>query len=296
MSSRLRPKNSEINGIFGNAIPIPEQDDPPVIIRQTLPKPKQEPVKRVPHSAKHECTCGLKEKLAKVQHAEKEARGKIESLIRKCEELKADLEQNIVDGEKALKATVEEYKNELKTYEQKLKTANANHEQFKQNHENCESTIEGLKSEIESLKRKHAEEIENLKKDFESQLNAVKKDRDEQIQLREDKITKMKTQIADKLTGNSSERQKQIDDLLKEMSKLQEEHEVLKSKLRSYAQSRNVKNVCDNCTTSNAKLKVLEERLKEREVLVTELKGMCEKFDKQLRQNDHLGTVVNRLK
>ncbi|CAG2204224.1 unnamed protein product [Mytilus edulis] len=108
--------------------------------------------------------------------------------------------------------------------------------------------------------------------------------KDKELALRDEKLNRLKKQMADALKGNSWERQQQLEELTKELARLQEECDTLRMKLKSFKS----KGSCPNCSDSNGKLERLFIECKDKDKTIKDLKILVTKFEKQLNQQDAL--------
>ncbi|RMZ95894.1 J domain-containing -like protein [Brachionus plicatilis] len=104
------------------------------------------------------------------------------------------------------------------------------------------------------------------------------------MKIKEEKLENLKKQIAGAFKDNSWERQLQIDELTKELKRVQEESELIKFKL---------KDSCDNCESMHQKLEERTLNLREKDNLVNELVNLMKKFQNQLNFNEELIKIVN---
>ncbi|GFO15082.1 grip and coiled-coil domain-containing protein 2-like [Plakobranchus ocellatus] len=102
---------------------------------------------------------------------------------------------------------------------------------------------------------------------LEKRLSDITAEKDAQIADRDQKLSRLKSQMADALKGNSWERQQQLEELTKELSRIQEESDLLRMKIKSLSKNK---------------------QLKEKDGTISELKSLCGKFETQLTTQDKL--------
>nr|XP_022344710.1 uncharacterized protein LOC111137529 [Crassostrea virginica] len=138
---------------------------------------------------------------------------------------------------------------------------------------------------MEQLRKENKEQAEKLRKELEEKILEITTSKDQEIKIRDEKLTRLKNQMADALKGNSWERQQQLEELTKELSRIQEECDALRMKLKA---SKSKGGSCPNCQDMTTKLEKFSVSIKDKDLTIKELKSLCTKFEKQLTQQDHL--------
>lgn len=144
---------------------------------------------------------------------------------------------------------------------------------------NGNETIENLKKEVERLKSENMEELK-LKKQ-------LKDDHFAEIKKKDEKLSVLKKQIALSFKDNSWERQLQIDDLTKELKRVQEECVIYKQRLKDS------KNGCKNCSVLSQKLEEKTVLAKYREKQLEDLVMIVKKFQTHSNLEKDLISLVN---
>ncbi|XP_064172956.1 uncharacterized protein LOC135244531 isoform X3 [Anguilla rostrata] len=126
----------------------------------------------------------------------------------------------------------------------------------------------------------HNQTLANLKTEMES----------ERILL-EEKIGKLKQNMADGIQEKSRNRQKQLQEVQKENATLRGEIAALESQLKR----QKAPEVCTNCQSLEMAVEEKALQLIEREKTVEELQRFCRKFCKQLTQQDRLLALMSEL-
>ncbi|KAJ8402677.1 hypothetical protein AAFF_G00363490 [Aldrovandia affinis] len=133
---------------------------------------------------------------------------------------------------------------------------------------------------VRELKLQHNQTLANLKTEMES----------ERILL-EERICKLKQNVAGVLHEKSRERQKQLQELHKENTILKGEIAVLQSQLKI----QNTPEMCADCQSLELVVEAKALQLIEREKTVEELQRFCRKFCKQLTQQGRWLVLMNDL-
>merc|ERR1719494_1196343 len=176
---------------------------------------------------------------------------------------------------------------ERKTLQERLLKAEESHA----------SEMKALKEEhglvLLELQRKHTEERENDQQTFELKLAEKDKHHEDAIKDREGKIENLKNQIAGLLQNSSQERQEMINELVKELERVSDECNEVKSSLRNLKTSNTD---CQKCKYYEAKIEALEKDLKLKSNACDDLMRVCSKMEKQLSQQDELLGIWKRVK
>ncbi|KAJ7387314.1 Short transient receptor putative channel 2-like [Desmophyllum pertusum] len=122
--------------------------------------------------------------------------------------------------------------------------------------------------------------------DFDHELQELKALHLKELTERDGKMKILKMHMADALGDNSRERQLQLEELTKELRRVTDETDVLKSKLQSMKSSNQGK--CPNCFVMERQLQSKIVELRDKEVVTIEMQQLCAKMEKQLVQQDEL--------
>ncbi|XP_067672021.1 kinesin-like protein KIF3A [Haliotis asinina] len=220
----------------------------------------------------------LKDALAR----EKELKLTIADLERIIEELRALLalrDQEIVDLQDKIRIQGEEHKAVL----QKEKSKHADTQALL---EETRSELEDEQNRVDAIRKDMSRKLSEQKTELEKKYAEMLSEKDKEISIRDVKLNRLKQQMADALKGNSWERQQQLEELTKELARIQDEADLLRMKLKAYA--KNKTGSCSNCPDMMAKLDRAHLMVKDRDHTVKELKAMCSKMEKQLTQQDQL--------
>ncbi|KAK6967986.1 coiled-coil domain-containing protein 27 [Biomphalaria glabrata] len=122
---------------------------------------------------------------------------------------------------------------QLKDQEEYLKNELMNEKQF---HLSTQMCLEDAKKEMQQIKESLVQKLEDQKEEMNKQIRTLElslTEKDSIISDREQKLTKLKTQMADALKGNSWERQQQLEELTKELARIQKEYDTLQMKYKT---------------------------------------------------------------
>ncbi|RMX51687.1 hypothetical protein pdam_00008127 [Pocillopora damicornis] len=207
---------------------------------------------------------------------------KILSLQKLIEQLRAEIK------EKTHKITEleEKLKSQEADFEEKINKVKAIISEKEKELNEKTKVIKNKDLAINELKDSFQKEKEDITKQYELELNKLKEQHLQELTERDGKMKILKMHMADALKDNSRERQVQLEELTKELKRVTEETDVLKSKLQSMKSSNQGK--CPNCFVMERQLqsKILE--LRDKEVVTIEMQQLCAKMEQQLVQQDQL--------
>ncbi|KAJ7387321.1 hypothetical protein OS493_004306 [Desmophyllum pertusum] len=223
---------------------------------------------------------------------------KILSLQKLIEQLRAEIKEKagtITELEEKLKAQAAEFEDQIK----KLKAIITEREK---EIEEKKKIVKSKDLEINEMKDSFEKEKEEMKKEFDHELQELKAQHLKELTERDGKMKILKMHMADALGDNSRERQLQLEELTKELRRVTDETDVLKSKLQSMKSSNQGK--CPNCFVMERQLQSKIVELRDKEVVTIEMQQLCAKMEKQLVQQDELlrqwaknkGKPVSRVK
>ncbi|KAK2168634.1 hypothetical protein LSH36_15g05012 [Paralvinella palmiformis] len=219
----------------------------------------------------------------------REARSREEKLKQQVAQLQKiinELQKEITGKDKH----IQDLHNQIAEQEQKYKELYENelrlHEETRIELETVRVELDTAKSTITDMQQKHVQEIKELTSLMEDRLEKLGKEKDHEIALRDEKLTKLKKQMADALKGNSWERQQQLEELTKELTRVQDEADNLRLKLKLIEKSRKNSNDCSNCEVLQNQLASSQKHMKEKENTIKDLKELCAKHEKQISQQE----------
>lgn len=128
-----------------------------------------------------------------------------------------------------LKATIAQKDEELKAANQKI-------EELTTGYNAMERAYKGAQEEIESLKDKLARRVQRVDDMFlahQKELASIKLEHQKELSARDEKLELLKSQLEKTMDEKSWERQKQLDELSRELGRVTEETETLKAALRT---------------------------------------------------------------
>ncbi|KAL5015953.1 hypothetical protein ScPMuIL_005542 [Solemya velum] len=269
--------DTRMRGIHGNAMSVPpakEKEDRP---KQSLKSANSDSGS----STKSQDLTDRKE-LQQAKTRERELKQQVESLQKQIEELKSQLsdkEQIISDLQDKINKQESHYK---KLYEKEQE----DHSETKKKIDELEKLLAGTRMEVSRLKEKNEVMLNHLRKEMEERITEITKQKDKEIAVKDEKLNRLKQQMAEALKGNSWERQQQLEELTKELARIQEEADALRLKLKAFKNSKTKS--CQNCEDSTSRLEKAIESIRERDSTIQELKVLTVKFEKQLEQQDLL--------
>jgi len=155
-----------------------------------------------------------------------------------------------------------------------------------------EAVLREKQEEHDRYELRLTEERESMTKEFDLKFNSLKEEYEKQINAKDEKLKIMKKQIAEALTGSSLERQQQIEELLKELKRVSDEADAVKSALKSIKMKGN----CGKCAVYEKKCRELQEQLKSKDASFNELMRISSKMEKQISQQEELFAIWNKLK
>lgn len=245
-------------------------------VKTTPPLPKQEI--RTFSSAQ----LNSKDKIIERDKEIEKLKLKILSLQKLIEQLRAEIKEK--------SGTISELEEKLKTqaayFEEQINKLKAIIKEKENETDELQKTVTSKHLEINGIKETFSKEKEEMKKQFDHELEELKALHLKELADRDGKIKMMKMHMADALKDNSRERQLQLEELTKELKRVTEETDVLKSKLQSMKSTN--QGQCPNCFVMEKQLQAKITELRDKEVVTIEMQRLCSKMEKQLVQQDEL--------
>ncbi|CAH1801360.1 unnamed protein product [Owenia fusiformis] len=293
-------QNGEPNltgGIHGNAMTVPpkspEKEPEKIIVNNNrkAPSPRRPITSKSDESNKSDDSID-KKKIKVVQEKSdkelKDALAKEKSLKQKVSSLQKiidELKNDVATKDQIIEHNTNTHANEITNYKDLLEKEKTSHAETKKKLSTSKLTVTERDATIAKLREENAKQLEELRTKLSEDVQAVKDEMDKEIAVRETKLAKMKRQIADALMGNSQERQQQLEELTKELSRLQEEADMLRAKLKQKSKSNGP---CPNCDELTKERDSINKVAKSKDETIKELNSLCAKFEKQLIQQDEL--------
>ncbi|XP_063297479.1 uncharacterized protein LOC134585929 isoform X2 [Pelobates fuscus] len=159
------------------------------------------------------------------------------------------------------------------------------HKTTRQNLETARSLVEEKEQLLKESKIQYEKATQELTNQYEERVTSVMEESQQQVYIRDEKISKLKHQISELFKEKSWEHQQQIEDCQKEVAQLTEEIQLLRLQLKKQSTS---KKECEQCKSL---LSVLEDRnlkLKLKNRTIEELHSICQRFEKQLKEQEKL--------
>ena len=126
-----------------------------------------------------------------------------------------------------------------------------------------------------------------------NQLNQIKDSHIKEINEKDVVIENLRGKVAKTFNNSSKERQAQIDELIKELKRVSDEAEYVKSALRKLKSSNKD---CSRCNLYQEKFKEVSLELTRKDDICKDLYLVCSKMEKQLSEKDDLMKRWNTVK
>ncbi|XP_068088508.1 cytoskeletal protein Sojo-like [Hyperolius riggenbachi] len=208
--------------------------------------------------------------LSKIEALEKENLF-LRSSLRQKEDMVAELNKSIKNKTMQFARDIELEVNSHKTTRQLLERS------------------QGLVEEKEQLLQERILHYEHVSRELQSQyeetLASLREQSKTEIAARDEKIDKLKHQISELFKDKSWEHQKQMEELQKEMTRLAEEAQLLRTQLK---RERISKQECDKCKAKMAALEDIKVQLKLKNRTIDELQSLCQRFENQLQEQEKI--------
>ncbi|XP_071945206.1 uncharacterized protein [Antedon mediterranea] len=236
-----------------------------------------------PHTSRSEPNQKLQDDLREYQNRERQHKNRIQSLQKLNEQFKSEIaeKQEELDALRIkLNESVSQEEHYRVLYEKEKKT----HQTTKLELEKAKLSVTEKAKSIVELKSLHELNLNEMNAKYKTELNELETSKNKEISDREDKIKKLKLQMGSILKDNSWERQQQLEELTKELNKISEEANILRTKLKNHICK--AKGSCENCFTYKKSLELKNKKLEEQEKTVLHLMSLVKKFETQLMQQD----------
>ena len=218
---------------------------------------------------------------------EKQKENQKDEYVQRIEKLESSLEQNqskFTEEIKKLRIRNEEIVEENKLYQIKMTKYIDEIESEKRLHSGTLAT----------MVREHKKELKTTNEKNQININDMVRKYGETVNKKDAVIEKLKAQVADSLKTSSKERQIQIDELVKELKRVSDEAEYVKSALRKF-KSINTDN-CGRCIMYQDKFKEITMELSKKNSICQNLFLVCSQMEKQLQQKKDLLHIWNTVK
>ncbi|XP_033748499.1 ERC protein 2-like [Pecten maximus] len=276
-------------GITGNALAVPPQRGKNAA-REKETKPSSVSVKS--DSGKSDSASSTKSQELTDKKEIQELKARERDLLRQISSLQKqveDLQEQIRNKEVEVVTLQDQILRQEESHKAALLEEKKSHDTTRSDRDRLLKEIEALRAEIKAIREENVKKMEELKKELEEKHASEIAEKDKEIKLRDEKLNRLKMQMADALKGNSWERQQQLEELTKELGRLQEEADGLRMKLKSFKTLKNNQaGQCGNCQESLSKVEKFQLAVKERDATIKDLKSLVTKFEKQLTQQDEL--------
>ncbi|XP_071789664.1 uncharacterized protein [Asterias amurensis] len=262
--------------IHGDALSTPSKSP----VKEELISPRSVTSSR-PLTSRSDPSSRAQEEMKDLHTRDKQHRNRIQSLQKVIDQLKAELKvkaEELTQVQARLLQIEEHYK---RLYEEEKQA----HSKTKEELTNTRDELREKTIYAEQLKTQHERQLVDIKSMHEQNMSSLRVEKDKEISEREARIEKMKKQMGDILRDNSWERQQQLEELSKELTKVSDEASELRIK---YKNASSKSQSCQNCSLMKADLEKKTKKLSDREVTIQQLNTICKKFETQLKQQDIL--------
>jgi len=222
-----------------------------------------------------------------IHDLEKQKETQKDEYVQRIEKLESSLEQKqfLFDEEIAkLKIQNEKVAEESKIYQKKVTEYS----------EQIENEKRLYSETLSTMLQEHIKEIKKSEENNQIKINDMEKKHNEMVKEKDLIIVKLKAQVADSLKTSSKERQSQIDELVKELKRVSDEAEYVKSALRKF-KSLSTDN-CSRCNMYQEKFKEITLELSKKNSICQNLFLVCSRMEKQLQQKKDLLHIWNTVK
>ncbi|XP_053315900.1 golgin subfamily A member 6-like protein 22 [Spea bombifrons] len=163
-------------------------------------------------------------------------------------------------------------------------------------HERTRNKLEEVQNLVEERDRllnesimRYEKMIQELKDQYEEAVASLHEQTQLQISIRDEKIKKLKHQISELFKEKSWEHQQQMEERQRELDRLTEQNRLLQTQLRKETAS---KKECEQCKSLISALEDKNVQLKLKARTIDELQSMCQRFQKQLREQEKLQRLL----
>nr|XP_033794102.1 uncharacterized protein PFB0145c-like isoform X2 [Geotrypetes seraphini] len=193
------------------------------------------------------------------------------ALIKELQKEIRQLQGTIKEKDETLSSMVEVIQGKNEEFVKSIEVERSNHEITKEQVKECQNIIDEKIQLLNDSTTYYETLMDDLQTQYNEAVETVKKHSQLEIRQRDEKLIRLKQQIADMFKEKSWEHQQQLDELRKEMTRMSEEIQVLRIKLKSETLTKQ----CPNCRHLSSKLdeKALCLKLKER--TIEELQSVC---------------------
>ncbi|XP_030050518.1 uncharacterized protein At4g38062 isoform X3 [Microcaecilia unicolor] len=192
--------------------------------------------------------------------------------IKELQKENRQLQGTIKEKDDAMSNLVEIIQDRNEEYTKAIETEKSNHELTKEQVKECQNIIEEKVQLLNDSTTYYETLMEDLQTQYQEAVDTVKKHSHLEIRQRDDKLVRLKQQIADMFKEKSWEHQQQLDELKNELTRMTEETEVLRTKLKT---ENLPKQQCPNCRHLTSKLEEKAISLKLKERTIEELQASC---------------------
>ncbi|XP_073484200.1 uncharacterized protein [Aquarana catesbeiana] len=206
------------------------------------------------------------------------------ALLSKIEALQKEnllLRSSLKEKEDMVEKLNKTIKNKTLQFAKDIELEVNSHKTTRQSLDRSQKSVE----EKEQLLNYNILHYENINRELQSQYEetvaALREQSQIEVNIRDEKIHKLKQQISEIFRNKSWEHQKQMEDLQKEISRLAEEAQLLRTQLKRDSISRQE---CGKCKSLTAALEDSRVQIKLTNRTIKELQTLCQRFQNQLQE------------
>ncbi|KAG8583842.1 hypothetical protein GDO81_008568 [Engystomops pustulosus] len=163
------------------------------------------------------------------------------------------------------------------------------HKTTRQMLERSQTIVEEKEQRLKESIQHSEKVIRELQDQHEERLTSLQKQSQIEVNVRDEKIDKLKQQISELFKDKSWEHQKQIEELQKEMKRLAEEAHVLRGQMKRHSTSARD---CEKCGSLQSALEDSRLQIKLKNRTIEELQSICQRFQHQLQEQEKLQSVL----
>ncbi|XP_033112503.1 structural maintenance of chromosomes protein 3 homolog [Anneissia japonica] len=222
------------------------------------------------------------EELKEYQNRERQYKNRIQSLQKVNEQFKNEIAQK----QEEIDALYIKFQKTEEHYKHLYDEEKQAHNSTKTEVADIRQLVTEKTNLISELKSRHQLKILEINTMHETKFNNLEARKSQEIADRDEKIKKLKMQMANILKDNSWERQQQLEELSKELNKISEEANLLRAKLKKHASKQTTG--CENCATFKSLLDQKTKKVEEQEISLAHMMTIGKKLETQLVQQDVL--------
>ncbi|XP_028400305.1 kinesin heavy chain-like [Dendronephthya gigantea] len=204
-----------------------------------------------------------------------------------------DLQQKLDEKEGEYNQNLQKHKEIIAQHESKIESFYEQIKGLKEAITERSKETDKMREELAKTKTKYDKKIEAILKENQAKLLEFQQLHKEELAGRDAKISMFKMQLESAMNNNSKERQRQLDELTKELARVTDETELLKTKLRALTKQKQPEQ-CRNCVALEEALQTKLNELRSKEESIAELLQHGRKMARQLSKQDEFLKLCER--